>query len=197
MVWIGWSFFFGLAAYLNIPNSRAIISTGYSTPCHLSCHVPTSWIDKSFQYAHRWLFYTRLDSILPLYSASLEMAALLPYPSAVLRRRELIMRRHKQWMAEHFIKISRDVRRRWCQDSRWTGSRRSVTAQVAELRTTANATGSSKHQAPRTTISPFPLLSHNNLRISLLNHCAQYEARQVCLSFRLRSSMRNSDRVAT
>jgi hypothetical protein len=35
------------------------------------------------------------------------------------------------------------------------------------------------------------------LRISLLNHCAQHEARQVCTSLRLRSSMRNSDRVAT
>jgi hypothetical protein len=119
----------------------------------------SSWIDKSFRYAHGWLFYTRLDSILPLYSVSLEMAALLPYPSFILGRHRLIMERHKQWMAEHLIKISRDVRRRWCQDWRWAGSGRSVTAQVAELRTTANATGSSKHPPPRTTISPCPILS--------------------------------------
>jgi hypothetical protein len=62
-------------------------------------------IDKPCRYAHRRLLFTRLDSILPLYSASSKMAAFPPYSFVILICRVCIIEISDMVIIEHLSRL--------------------------------------------------------------------------------------------
>ena len=115
------------------------------------------------------------------------MAALLLYSLTIFKYHVSVIETSGMIDGEHLSRLHVIISEDWCQEAPGVGkegaSQRRVENDYERDRQQA-ATITNYHLALSAVLSQQP-------RISLLNYCAQHEARQVRLHFRHRSSMRN------